>query len=518
MKKLILLFCLLLLTSSTTISQLVTQEWVARYQQASQDRVHPSAMEIDSEGNVIIAGWEYLPDRTRIVTLKYSSNGNLIWKRIMLDYPNVYSDPWDLVIDDTNNIYIIGNSSLPAYPLIIKFDPRGNLKWMITDSVGSGRLCKINNARELVITGAGYHVIKYSLDGEFISYASNDSLQGNVLGMDIDSDDNIYATGFGLNSSQGYINVKYNSKGQLLWKKIVHSTSGSGGNAITFNHSTKIVSSTGSSLFAYPQYTVVSYDTSGSQEWLYNSRLGMGRAINSSENKVNNTGHFVELNPFHWAYGTMQFRGSDGTLNWSQTYSGDYWQNTSYDMDCDESDNIYITGGSRKTGGGSAIVTIKYSDAGEQEWLMSYQFAPQTDNEGQFIRTDRNGNVYVCGYGETVPNNFGRYDIILIKYSKPTGINPNSNEIPADYILHQNYPNPFNSKTKISYDIKKSAKVKVEVFNSLGKKIETLLDELKSPGYYEKTFDATGLSSGVYFYSMSIDGITVDRKKMILTK
>ena len=100
-----------------------------------------------------------------------------------------------------------------------------------------------------------------------------------------------------------------------------------------------------------------------------------------------------------------------------------------------------------------------------------------------------------------------------------TGINNNENQIVStDFVLEQNYPNPFNPFTVISFKLSKSGNVKLNIFDITGKKISTLVNEYKHSGNYSVTFNAQNLPSGIYFYSMIIDGNIVDTKKMICVK
>jgi hypothetical protein len=104
----------------------------------------------------------------------------------------------------------------------------------------------------------------------------------------------------------------------------------------------------------------------------------------------------------------------------------------------------------------------------------------------------------------------------------PVGINPLSNEIPLSYNLYQNYPNPFNPSTKIKYQITNSKEqipnVKLSVFDLQGKLVQTLIDENQRAGIYETEFDGGAFSSGIYFYSLIIDGKPIETRKMILLK
>jgi len=85
------------------------------------------------------------------------------------------------------------------------------------------------------------------------------------------------------------------------------------------------------------------------------------------------------------------------------------------------------------------------------------------------------------------------------------------------YILEQNYPNPFNPNTKIKYSVPQSSYITIKVFDILGNDIVTLVNTEKPVGIYEVEFDATTLTSGVYFYRLQA-GSFVETKKMILAK
>jgi subtilisin-like proprotein convertase family protein len=92
-----------------------------------------------------------------------------------------------------------------------------------------------------------------------------------------------------------------------------------------------------------------------------------------------------------------------------------------------------------------------------------------------------------------------------------------SSTVPGNFNLHQNYPNPFNPVTKIKFEIPSSELVKIQIFDILGREIKMLVNERMNPGIYEYAFDASNLSSGVYFYKMQA-GEFNDVKKMLLIK
>ena len=120
-----------------------------------------------------------------------------------------------------------------------------------------------------------------------------------------------------------------------------------------------------------------------------------------------------------------------------------------------------------------------------------------------------------------------RGDLFLISGVKMVMIPSNQNPLPeihssnyqpiAEYHLSSSFPNPFNSSSTIKYFIPTTSHVSIKIFNTLGEEIKTLVDEEKSNGAYEVTWNAHDLTSGVYFYRMQ-SGSFVQTNKMILLK
>jgi hypothetical protein len=99
------------------------------------------------------------------------------------------------------------------------------------------------------------------------------------------------------------------------------------------------------------------------------------------------------------------------------------------------------------------------------------------------------------------------------------GIQQISSNVPDKFILHQNYPNPFNPATKIRFELpKNNGFVSLKVYNVLGQLVSNLVNKRLQAGIYEYEFDASGLNSGMYFYSLSVDGESTESKKMMVIK
>ena len=106
-----------------------------------------------------------------------------------------------------------------------------------------------------------------------------------------------------------------------------------------------------------------------------------------------------------------------------------------------------------------------------------------------------------------------------ILYSVLTSVNENtvSLNVPDRFELSQNYPNPFNPTTNIKFSIPNSGKISLKVYDRLGKEVADLADGFRNAGTYEISFDASDLTSGVYFYKLAVNDI-VNTKKMTLIK
>jgi photosystem II stability/assembly factor-like uncharacterized protein len=97
------------------------------------------------------------------------------------------------------------------------------------------------------------------------------------------------------------------------------------------------------------------------------------------------------------------------------------------------------------------------------------------------------------------------------------GITKNQNNIPQQTGLLQNYPNPFNPRTTIRFEVHSTARVRIVLYDLLGRELRLLTDEFRRPGIYTISFSAEGLSSGVYFYRLQA-GTFSEAKKMVVLK
>lgn len=97
-----------------------------------------------------------------------------------------------------------------------------------------------------------------------------------------------------------------------------------------------------------------------------------------------------------------------------------------------------------------------------------------------------------------------------------SSVNQISTQIPSSINLHQNYPNPFNPETKIVFEISKPGFTTLKIFNVLGNELKKLVNENLSPGSYETEFRPENLTSGIYYYRLESNGVSVTKSMMLI--
>ena len=88
--------------------------------------------------------------------------------------------------------------------------------------------------------------------------------------------------------------------------------------------------------------------------------------------------------------------------------------------------------------------------------------------------------------------------------------------MPTGYQLAENYPNPFNPSTTIEFEVPNAELVTLKVYNTLGQLVSTLVNQHLAAGAYKFRFDASNLSSGIYFYALDAGDVTLWRKMIFL--
>lgn len=140
--------------------------------------------------------------------------------------------------------------------------------------------------------------------------------------------------------------------------------------------------------------------------------------------------------------------------------------------------------------------------------------------KGLFPGGANNGGLVYFGFPfETIYPESKRFEVmskVLDYLSDLTDMSDNINYTPQEYVLYQNYPNPFNPSTIISWQIPEAGYITIVIFDVLGRRIKTLINEYKQPGKYEISFNAADLSSGVYYYQLKTENYKATNKMMVI--
>ncbi len=163
---------------------------------------------------------------------------------------------------------------------------------------------------------------------------------------------------------------------------------------------------------------------------------------------------------------------------------------------------IFFTDANTGTIGANQGTILRTTDGGTT-------WTPQTSGTTQFLRSVS----FIDANTATVVGNTGT----ILRMSNATGIEDNTVKIPTNFDLMQNYPNPFNPSTSIQFSLPQTSYVTLEVFNTLGERVEVLASEELTAGTYNYRWDASDLTSGIYFYKLQAGSFT-QTKKMILLK
>lgn len=479
------------------------------------------AMVLDNSGNIFVCG-----NVNNLYTVsKYSSSGDLLWKQQTMNEGVAYN----IYLDENSNVYTAGlyhgtinsvvikkmnssgsefwtktletNSNLNDYVNIIS-DNNGNsiVNYSIIDSGTSTtqfitKKCDGNgNVLYTLVRnepGFDYSKIKTDLQGNtFILYMESfviDKLDasGNIMwtrefnpadsnyasDFCIDGNSNVYIIGTQLNpvTHKDFVTVKYSANGEFQWDEYYFNDSAEVDNldegvCITIGSDGYIYSvgeAHKGSLGPYKCLRIIKYSSNGSKIWHTRSFTTMIVNVNNVVTDVNS--------------------------------------------------NIYVTYSQRGLNGGAIHPAYirKFDNNGNPAWVVKgytreYMNDLFVDNEFNIITI---GNSKISLDGDL---------LTLRKYGeKVSGIS--NNTIPVEYSLSQNYPNPFNPTTQISFDIKEQGFVSLTVYDFLGRGINTLVNDNLQPGSYNASFDGSGLSSGIYFYTLSTEGFT-STKKMLLVK
>jgi len=530
-------FIFFLIFNIKALHSQVNKEWIVRYGADGIDG--GNSIVTDDSGNVYVTGSDGGPTNYDFVTIKYSTSGMQRWVARYNEAGNSSDGAYSIKIDNEGNVIVTGESvgiGTGADYTTIKYNTSGVQQWVARYStIGNRRdasyAVAIDNSNNIYasgesannIGGIDYLTIKYNSSGNQLwiaKYNQGQNSSNRAFAITCDSKGNVYVIGV---SDGDFATVKYNSSGVQQWVARYNGdiNDNDEGKAIAVDALGNVYVS-GSSVGAmfYYDYATVKYNSSGIEQWVrrYNGTSNFQDQLRSMiVDEIGNV--YITGNGTETCHGydfvTIKYSTNGDTL-WKASYHNGP-NDIAFAIALDNYGSVYVTGESDGNATGEDYATVKYDSAGIQQWVMRYDHSGMFGDYPASIAADQNGSVYVTGQSNR--------DMLTIKYSQLTGVSSNFSKIPKEFFLSQNYPNPFNPVTKLGFGIFPKGRIRaklgfvsLKVFNVMGEEVTTLVNENKSPGIYEVEFDGSHYPSGIYFYSLEIDGNLIDTKRMILLK
>jgi hypothetical protein len=541
---------ILSLLTFTSLSAQVTQEWASLFNGVQNKNDVPKAMVVDVLGNIYITGYSTTPSfissAADYATVKYNSSGVQQWA-VYYNGPASPDSSLDqavsIAVDKLGNVYVTGNSYGGASRsdiLTIKYNSSGVQRWVkrynpTVNTYESAVALALDSSANVYVTGTASGSVSVEMTTIKYDSAGNQQWVSQFIGpgdmssapntIKIDKSENIFVAGTTnhLGSNDNYATVKYNSSGVQQWAAMFNGP----GNiqddayAIAFDNAGNVFVTgaswgNGSNL----DYNTIKYNFSGIEQWVrrYN---GPGNSTDIAYSMASDTsGNIIVTgqslgNNTSYDYATIKYNTNGDSL-WVRRYDfgpGGNRYDAAVALAVDRAGNSYVTGSSSSSTFND-YATIKYNSSGNPQWVQRYNGPGSNDDNAAAIAIDNFLNVYVTGSATNLSSNF---DYATLKYSQVVSVNPILNSVPVKYDLLQNYPNPFNPSTVITYTIPERSFVTLKISDLTGKEISKLINKEKDPGKYSVEFNSTGLSSGIYLYSLSTPAFTKTRK-MILIK
>lgn len=429
---------------------IVSQEWCARYNGPGNNNDKSRAIATDGCGNVYVTGSSYgVGTGQDYGTVKYDTEGNMLWAVRYNGPGNTYDSATDLAVDGSGNVYVTGESvgidNKMDYATI-KYDTNGSQLWVAryTESANTekyARAIAIDSLGNVYVTGFAYYnsadwvTIKYSPTGEQLwvdTFNGAQEIDDKARDIVVDGSGCVYVTGTS-NSlysliwmwymAADYATIKYSSDGVRQW---VATYDGPGNtidvpSSMVLDNSSNVYVTGGSD----GNYATIKYDsTNGNQLWV--ARDYPGSAVTIGVDVAENvyiSGTHHDASGFDYA--TIKY-DSNGNQLWASTYDGPRnGIDQAYAMAVDESGNAYVTGESFGTDSGSDYATIKYDTEGNELWVARYDGPTSSADWATAITLDGWGNIYVTGGSLGAAT----YDYATIKYLQ----HPAVLEVPGEY-------------------------------------------------------------------------------------
>lgn len=518
-----------LLIKTNEIGELV---WVNAYGGNSDDEGY--SVQQTKDGGYIIAGYtkSYGSGMMDVFLVKTDSMGNELWNKV---FGGTNDEEGYAVLETEDGGYLIAGATS-------SFSNGGRDVWLIKTNSSGNEMWRKNIGG---LSSDGARDIQPTSDGGFI------------------------ITGWTFSQGGGYLGnallLKVDSLGNETWSKAF------GGSDVDRGYSVQQTADGGYILTGYTSsfgaglddMLLIKTDNLGNETWK-KTFGGSGRDYGNSVQQTPGGGYIITGYTLSFGAGAddvwLVKTDYNGIEEWNKTFGGTS-SDVGYSVKVTNDGGYIIVGHTLSYGAGvhdvwliktsteiPVQVDVFSSTVNGNNVVIKWSTVSEINNKGFEVERSRKGTpeqweflAFIEGNGTS--NNYHQY--IYTDKNLPAGsflyrykqINFDGSysfsailevdiDAPKDFSLSQNYPNPFNPVTTIKFTIPTSPQtsilskgevVTLRVYDMLGREVVTLMNEEKQPGTYEVQFDATGLSTGIYFYRLTT-GNFIEMKKMVLLR
>ena len=420
MKKMLLVFSIILIFTLPLFAQEVDTAWVRLYNGPGNLDDQARALVVDYSGNVYVTGSSYGSGSDYdYATIKYNPNGDTAWVRRWNGPRNGFDQASALVLDNRGNVYVTGSSNVDSLNTdftTIKYYPDGETAWVRTydgpdDNADIAVALKVDGSGNVYVSGysfydstnADYLTVKYDSSGSQLwtrRYNGTGNLPDWVRAMSLDSFGNIYVTGtsYDWTTFDDYATIKYYPNGDTAW---VRRYNGPGN---TYDQALDIAIDDSGYVYVTGLSGTIKYDANGAEKWI--SPWG------GQKTAIDHFGNVYVAGREQLKCVTIKYL-PDGDTAWVRTYNGPgKYEDGAYDLGLDGSGNVYVTGYSF-LGGYQDCITLKYDSTGQNVWTLRYDGPAHNGDMAYAMALDNSNNIYIAGesYGSGTD-----YDYVTIKY------------------------------------------------------------------------------------------------------
>ncbi|MBI5021058.1 MAG: SBBP repeat-containing protein [Ignavibacteriales bacterium] len=411
-------------------------EWIKKYLSNNDSIAIPTAVEIDNSGNILIGGYsESTLSGINMLTLKYNSNGELIWSKNYDGMQHGIDLVFAITVDSVGNVLVGGssqNSENGTDMIMILYDSTGGFRWedkLYQSSSNRDAVTSVSFDSEGNAYATGYHAglssnydyctMKDDKNGVrqwLVSYDGEGNGNDYAYEMKIDQDDNIYVTGtsYGGISKFDYTTISYDKNGNLKWSESYKGSAGYDDQPVSLvidrSHRNIFVTGSSNSNNGGPaDYATLCYNYSGSLTW----KTFYG-AISSADDcptamAIDEKGNVYVTGSSNSSSSSYDFLTakyiSIESNQWPTRFNTGNGSNIISNLAKDSNGDVVVAGNDS-----SKIILVKFDSTGKLIWNRSFG---NEKSKATGLTLDKDGNIHVTGYSYYS----GSYDYITLKYN-----------------------------------------------------------------------------------------------------